>query len=107
MKAQNSLADTPWTSHFATTLSSSQTSPSVPRNLAASVVDTISLLTDDVELTWDAPTDGTTPFTYRVERASDSLFTQHTRTIANNLVGPYPHVTGILWANCTIIGSLL
>ena len=33
--AQNSLADSPTTQHFATTLSSSQTSPSVPRNLAA------------------------------------------------------------------------
>ena len=60
-----------------------------------SVIDTISLLTDDVELTWDAPTDGTTPFTYRVERASDRLFTQHTRTIANNLSARTHTSTGL------------
>ena len=52
-------------------------------------------MTDDVELTWDAPTDGTTPFTYRVERASDRLFTQHTRTIANNLSARTHTSTGL------------
>ena len=59
--------------------------PSAPTGLSALVEDGTSLLLDDITLTWDAPGVGNTPFTYRVERATNRLFTENIKTLATGL----------------------
>ena len=86
VRAANPLGYSEWVVVNATTLSTSSVLPSAPENLSVVITDTSSLLWDEVALSWDAPSSGDTPITYRVERAGNKEFTQHLRVIASDLL---------------------
>ena len=81
VRAENTAGNGPYVSTSATT-QTPVVAPSAVRNLAASAVSS-----SQIDLSWDAPSTGTTPFTYRVERATDSAFTQGLTTVNASLSG--------------------
>ena len=85
VRAANPLGYSEWVTVNATTLSTLAVLPSAPENLSVVITDASSLLWDEVALSWDAPSSGDTPITYRVERAGNEEFTQYLRVIGNDL----------------------
>ena len=81
MRAENTAGNGPYASTSATT-QTPVVAPSAVRNLAAAAVSA-----SQIDLSWDAPATGTTPFTYRVERATDSAFTQGLTTVNASVSG--------------------
>ena len=81
VRAENTAGDGPYISTSATT-QTPVVAPSAVRNLSASATSS-----SQIDLSWDAPATGTTPFTYRVERATDSAFTQGLTTVNASVSG--------------------
>ena len=79
VRAVNAQGNGPWSAVFSATTGAVGVPPTAVVDLAAAVASDT-----EINLSWDEPTDGDTPITYQVDRATDAAFSANLDTRANN-----------------------